>query len=478
LSFLNDEFVVTEKHSATFSTLLRYVRSELLISIKKNDTASIAWCSLGLTGTKQYQTHTDEARKILNDRYSQLFLDPRSALDPSILDREYLEGLFAGAMAFPSMAFSTLLAENAEKLIDFLEKWAYLGSPSLLGEISFLVNKIGNATKLSEKIEKKVRDQIGEIVSSFPSKGISFANMSPTSVRRLVGLIFGLNDALQFTAQDLDIVRKNCPIEDVAKLCLWGVYNKADEISDSLMGDLDAYVNENFIEEPFNAEFFERLREISSLRSTGSDVVGGQEIQTALSRVEPGFKILPTGELVITEVALGELPALAPKADSLILLSLSKAGRDKVLEFPSSEKLKIAHALRQAKPGFSTVKTKWFDAVAALFLAGYATLSIVALVLLGVENWLGQLWQATVFLLDLQFGSFLDQSLRTLPHPVLIGLVTSYLGLYYSTNLLSMIREKGELSSRDLLACFTKIPIVRQIVSFIHRFWRPTTVRD
>src|SRR6266566_1854598 len=416
--------LVAEKRSSIFSVLLRHVKAELSLSLRRRSVSSAAWCSLAIDSADGKAQQLEEARKLLEDIYEEL-ASSGSNFSSSVLDRDYLEGLFAGAAAFPRSRLPAVVAKKGEVLVRFLDKWAYLGSPGFLAEVSFL---------------------------------------------------FGLRGQLQFSEDNVQLAKNACPIEDLAKLALWATENRMMHVAATLFSSLNAHVSSTLLETSIG-EVVEGLREYLSLRSTDPGLVPEKDFEEILSQGHTGLKLLPSGELVVEDSALKDLPTLAPKADALILLSLSKGGREMVVEFASSDMQRISTALQQTSPGFFGMSSRWFDILSTLLLSSELLVSALGLLFIGLGMWLAQLWGATVSLLDLQVGTFLDQSLRTLPHPVLLALVLSYFGFFYTTNMLSLLREKGDLQRKDLIFCLGNIPVLRRLLRGVRRLVRPTSTR-
>ncbi len=467
--------LVAEKRSSIFSVLLRHVKAELSLSLRRRSVSSAAWCSLAIDSADGKAQQLEEARKLLEDIYEEL-ASSGSNFSSSVLDRDYLEGLFAGAAAFPRSRLPAVVAKKGEVLVRFLDKWAYLGSPGFLAEVSFLLRRIPGADLLAEEVEGKVREQIDKIAPDVKQGNVSLANLPPSTVRKIVELLFGLRGQLQFSEDNVQLAKNACPIEDLAKLALWATENRMMHVAATLFSSLNAHVSSTLLETSIG-EVVEGLREYLSLRSTDPGLVPEKDFEEILSQGHTGLKLLPSGELVVEESALKDLPTLAPKADALILLSLSKGGREMVVEFASSDMQRISTALQQTSPGFFGMSSRWFDILSTLLLSSELLVSALGLLFIGLGMWLAQLWGATVSLLDLQVGTFLDQSLRTLPHPVLLALVLSYFGFFYTTNMLSLLREKGDLQRKDLIFCLGNIPVLRRLLRGVRRLVRPTSTR-
>jgi len=57
--------LVAEKRSSIFSVLLRHVKAELSLSLRRRSVSSAAWCSLAIDSADGKAQQLEEARKLL-----------------------------------------------------------------------------------------------------------------------------------------------------------------------------------------------------------------------------------------------------------------------------------------------------------------------------------------------------------------------------------------------------------------------------
>lgn len=452
-----------ERENILFKLLLEHVSIELEKSIIKKDLASTSWCYLALRQSLAKTKLIEEARAFLREQIKQILVSGKNFRDEELplklLDVEILEGLFLGVYCLNLDEDVKKYLNNLEYVLLHIEKKGFLGSTRLAGEISYIIKKIPSFKKHKERIEKFVKSRI----SNYEEKTFSFKNLSPHEMQEVCNSFFGLKQVPDISLEDLSLLSSTIQMEELTKLCIRFLEMKNISHANMLLSQIESYVVESFLSSNYAADFLFGLREYLDLYSAEKTAVLSLGGFKQFAKSHKGFEVTSDNKITLNPEALVKSPLFKPKLHSLILFSLGKANRNKIVELNISEKEEIENLFREHREGFFSLSKQWFKYFANFTLLLFLGLSGLISGLLGILDSISKMREGIVFLLNGDYGTFLSYISSNIPLGIIILFVLTFFGFFFLRNLFKKAVEKGEIRKRDLVDAILEVPILHWI---------------
>ena len=446
-----------------FKLLLEHVSIELEKAIVRQDLASTSWCYFALRQNLTESKLIEEARTFLREQIEQILASEEDFRDGKIplklLDVEILEGLFIGTSCLGLDQDIKKYLKNLEYVLLAIEKKDFLGSVRLAGEISYFIKEIPSFAKFKERIESFLKSRI----SNYDEKRFSFRNLSPHEMQEVCNSFFGLKEVPDISLEDLSLLSSTIQMEEWTKLCIRFLEMKNVPHANILLSQIESYIVDSFLSSNYAADFLFGLREYLDLYSAEKAAVQSLGGFKQFAKNHKGFEITSDNKITLNPKALVKSPLFKPKLHSLILFSLGKANRNKIVELNISEKEEIENLLREHREGFFSLSKQWFKFFANFALLLFLGLSGLISVLLGILDSISKMREGIVFLLNGEYGTFLSHISSNIPLDIIILFVLTFFGFFFLRNLLKKAVEKGEIRKRDLADAILEVPILHWI---------------
>ena len=458
-----DSVRFVERENILFKLLLEHVSIELEKAIIRKDLASTSWCYFALRQNLSKTKLIKEARTFLREQIKQILVSEKDFHDEEVplklLDVEILEGLFVGIYCLSLDEDAKKYLKNLEYILLNIEKKDFLGSIRLAGEISYFVKEIPSFAKFKERIENFIKPRI----SDYDKKPLSFKNLSPHEMQEVCNALFGFSKVPDISMEDLSLLSSTIQMEELTKLCIRLLEMKNIPQANVLLSQIESYIIKSFLSSNYAADFVFGLREYLDLYSAEKVAVQSLGGFKQFARNHRGFEITSDNKLTVNPDALVKSPLFKPKLHSLILFSLGKANRNKIVELNISEKEKIENLLREHREGFFSINNQLFKFFANFVLLLFLGLSGLISILLGLLDSISKMREGIVFLLNGDYGTFLSHILNNIPLGIIILFVLTFFGFFFLRNLSKKVVEKGEIRKRDLADAILEVPILHWI---------------